>query len=240
MESNVRVFESALEMATVLAGEIKDLVITYKNQNKPFHIAVSGGNTPKILYEVLASEYNVSMPWDSLKIFFVDERCVPPEHPESNYGMCMRSLFSKVNIPGENIFRMMGEAEPRTEALRYASLVKSRLPDINSIPKFDLILLGLGEDGHTASIFPNQMSILQSDKICETTVHPQSDQRRITLTGQVINNAELVIFLVTGSNKSRIARSVIHERKRFYPASHIKPVSGKLIWMVDKAVARGM
>jgi len=240
METDIRIFENSLEMATELAGEIFALAVKAKEQKKYFNIALSGGNTPKIMFEVLASEYHHSMPWASINFFFVDERCVEPNNSESNYGMCFLSLFSKIQIPPENIHRIRGEADPELEVKRYSNEINDTIPKENGIPSFDLILLGLGEDGHTASIFPDQMSILQSDKICEPSVHPQSGQKRITLTGKVINNGKLILFMVTGSNKSRIARAVINESKRFYPASHIKPVSGKLSWLIDRAVARSL
>ncbi len=240
MAADIRIFENSLEMATVLAGEIFAMALKAKELKKYFNIALSGGNTPKIMFGLLASEYHDTMPWASINFFFVDERCVEPDNSESNYGMCFQTLFSKIQIPPDNIHRIRGEADPELEAQRYSAEINAILPLENGTPRFDLILLGLGEDGHTASIFPDQMRILQSDKICETSVHPQSGQKRISLTGKVINNAELILFMVTGSNKSRIARAVINESKRFYPASHIKPVSGKLSWLVDKAVARSL
>jgi 6-phosphogluconolactonase len=240
METEVRIFENGLELATVLAAEIEILAKNCKAQNRKLNIAFSGGNTPKTLFEVLASGHRETLPWADVNIFFVDERCVPPEHTESNYRMCLHSLFSKVSIPAANIHRIRGEADPESEAQRYSNEIESVLPKENNIPRFDLILLGLGEDGHTASIFPDQMGLLQSNIIYATSVHPQSGQKRIGLTGKVINAAEQVIFLVTGSNKSRITRAVADEKKRFYPASHIKPVNGKLSWYLDKAVSRSL
>jgi 6-phosphogluconolactonase len=240
MEADIRIFETPVELANVFAYEIQQLALDFQSRNKPMFIAFSGGNTPKMLFEILASDYANSMPWSSMHFFYVDERCVPPEHPESNYGMSSQTLFSKIQLPPENLHRIRGEAEPEEEAARYASEIRLNLPEENSIPIFDLVVLGLGEDGHTASIFPNQMGILQSDKICEVAIHPQSGQKRISLTGKEINSANWIVFLITGSNKSRIARSVINERKRFYPAAHIKPAKGKLSWFLDKSVARGL
>jgi 6-phosphogluconolactonase len=240
MEADIRIFETPVELANVFAHELHQLTLEYQNQNKTLFVALSGGSTPKILFNILATDFSNSIPWAIVHFFWADERCVPPDHPESNYGMCLDSLFSKIQIPPENLHRIRGEADPQIEAGRYASEINSFLPKENNIPRFDLIILGLGEDGHTASIFPNQMGILQSDNTCEIAVHPQSGQKRISLTGKVINSADWIVFLVTGSNKSRIARSVINERKRFFPASHIKPINGKLSWLLDKSVARGL
>ena len=240
MEADIRIFETPVELASAFARELYEMALRFHDQGKNMYVALSGGSTPNILYTILASDFSKTMPWSCIQFFWGDERCVPSGHPESNYGMSHASLFSKIEIPPANLHRIRGEADPQVEVLRYASEIKSTLPSENQVPIFDLIILGLGEDGHTASIFPNQMSILQSDKICEISVHPQSGQKRISLSGKVINSAGWIVFLVTGSNKSRIARSVINERKRFFPAAHISPVSGKLSWFLDKSVARGL
>jgi 6-phosphogluconolactonase len=240
MEAKIQIFETPLELANFFAQEIRAMVLDAQNKKKTMNMAISGGSTPGVLFNVLASEFSNSIPWKSVHFFWADERCVPSDHPESNYGVSFSILFSKIQIPSENIHRIRGEADPQIEVVRYASEINSLIPKENHIARFDLIILGLGEDGHTASIFPNQMGILQSDNTCEIAVHPQSGQKRISLTGKVINSAGMVVFLVTGSNKSRIARSVINERKQFFPASHIKPINGKLSWLLDKSVARGL
>jgi 6-phosphogluconolactonase len=240
MEADIRIFETPVDLASTFAGEIQELALGLQKSEKKIFVALSGGSTSKVLYNILATDFRSTIPWGAIHFFWVDERCVPVEHPESNYGMSTECLFSKIPIPAENLHRIRGEADPQIETLRYAKEINAFVPMENQCPRFDLIILGLGEDGHTASIFPDQMGVLQSDKTCETTIHPQSGQKRITLTGKVINSSAWIVFLVTGSNKSRIARSVIHERKRFYPASHIKPINGKLSWLLDKSVARGL
>jgi 6-phosphogluconolactonase len=240
MEADIRIFETPLELASVFAKELVSMAQDFQNQKRIMYVALSGGNTPKILFHLLARDFAEAMPWSNLHFFWGDERCVPSDNSESNYGMSLECLFSRIDIPFENIHRIRGEADPKIEVQRYASEINSVLPRENKMPRFDLIILGLGEDGHTASIFPNQMDILQSDNTCEIAVHPQSGQKRISLTGRVINSAGWIVFMVTGSNKSRIARSVINERKRFFPAAHIKPVNGKLSWLLDKSVARGL
>jgi 6-phosphogluconolactonase len=240
MEADIQIYETPVELANVFAHELFEKALDFQNRKGIMYVALSGGSTPKILFNILATDYNKSMPWNSIHFFWGDERCVPPDHPESNYGMSLHTLFSKIEIPAENLHRIRGEADPEIEARRYASEISSSLPEENNIPVFSLIILGLGEDGHTASIFPDQMGILQSNNICEVALHPKSGQKRISLSGKVINSAAWIVFLVTGSNKSRIARAVINERKRFYPAAHIKPKNGKLSWLLDKSVARGL
>ncbi len=170
-----------------------------------------------------------------MKIFFGDERCVPPDSEESNYKMANESLFKNISIPKENIFRIKGENDPIKETKRYEEVLKSNLLSLNGIPQFDLILLGLGEDGHTASIFPNQVNLFYSARLCEVAVHPQTKQKRITLTGKIINNAKHVVFLITGKNKANILSKIIdlNNSQGVYPASLVNPKNGKLTWFLD-------
>jgi len=237
MEPDIRIFENPLALAKDFAREIYQLALDHQQENKMMNIALSGGNTPTVLFNILASEYSSSMPWASIHFFWVDERCVSPVQADSNYRMSLESLLSKIVIPADNIHRIRGEAKPELEVQRYASEINSIVPKENLLPRFDLIILGLGEDGHTASIFPNQMGILQSDNICEMASHPQSGQQRISLTGKVINSATWIVFIATGNNKSRIVHSVLKEKKRFFPASHIHPIQGKLSWFLDRSAA---
>lgn len=202
-----------------------------------FTVALSGGSTPKAIFKYLAQNYKDKIPWNKIKFFWGDERCVPADHPDSNYLMTKENLFDKIEIPAENIFPVDGDNIPTDEAVRYSSIIKENVVMKDGFPKFNLILLGLGEDGHTASIFPNQMNLLNSENICEVAQHPALHQKRITLTGEVINNAEQTIFLVTGASKAKMVDMIINKRTDFEkpPASHIKPKHGKLIWMLDEA-----
>lgn len=204
------------------------------------HVAISGGTTPGIIFRALSAISTGRIHWERIHFYWVDERCVPPDDEDSNYRMASQALFSKVNLPAENINRIRGEEEPSGEAIRYGNLVRSKLPMKNGVPSFDLVMLGLGEDGHTASIFPDQMALLQSGNICEVAIHPKTGQKRITLCGKVINGAAHVWFIVTGKEKSRILRSVLLEKKRFFPAAHIHPNPGKLVWYLDQAAAGGL
>ena len=170
-------------------------------------------------------------------MFWGDERCVPPDNSESNFGMTKKYLLNFIDIPEKNVHRIYGENNPETEMIRYSEEIKKIVPSKNGFPDFNLIILGLGEDGHTASIFPDQMQVLDSYKICEVTIHPQTSQKRITLTGKAINNSERIVFLITGIGKEEIVKKVIEERKKIFPAEFINPVSGKLQYFIDSNAA---
>lgn len=232
----IQISKSIDELSEYFAQLLIDRVNNKKND---FHIALSGGSTPKSIFEYLAAHHQNTIHWNKVKFYWGDERCVPPTDSESNYKMADENLLSKVSIPKENIFRIKGESDPNEEAIRYSQLIKDNLKLINDTPIFDLIMLGLGEDGHTASIFPNHINLLQSDNICEVAIHPSSGQKRITLTGKTINNAHNIIFIVTGKNKSKIINDILNNKieSKNYPASFIKPMNGKLIWLLDNEAA---
>ena len=209
---------------------------------KEAHIALSGGSTPKIVFDVLAENYSDKINWSKVFLYWGDERCVPPEDDQSNFRMTMEHLLSKIDIPAKNVYRIKGENKPEYEAVRYASVLEKELPKSDKIPQFDLVILGMGDDGHTASIFPHEIDLWHSKKYCEVAVHPDSGQKRVTITGQLINNAQEVVFLVTGNNKKTKVREVIHQEGDFksYPASLVEPKSGRLFWFLDKEAAAGL
>lgn len=237
MEPSVKIFETPLALAKRAAEEFYRIVNKYVSRQKDIYIALSGGNTPKLLFETLAENYKEKIKWEFINFFWVDERCVPPDNMDSNYGMTKRYLLDKINISGSNIHRIKGEDEPVNEVLRYSKEVAITVPMERGLPQFDLILLGLGIDGHTASIFPNQMQLLESEKIYETAVQPETKQERITLTGKVINNAKQVYFLVSGIDKALVLSRLLQDGGSSYPATHIKPTNGKPFWLIDKDAA---
>jgi len=242
MANNLHIYETPEDTARAVAEMILKNVKEKNKQSIPFNIALSGGNTPKLLFTLLANEFSDRMLWHILRLFWVDERCVAPTHAESNFGMAYQSLLVNVPIPDANIFRMQGEANPEKEALRYQALLEKELPMQNGFPQFDLVLLGLGDDGHTASIFPDDMSLLQSELAVGVGVHPVSGQKRITLTGRTIRQAENVIFLVTGTSKAAILRQIIQRESVFenYPASHVYSKSGAADFYLDYAAAKDL
>ena len=201
-------------------------------------IALSGGNTPKLLYKIMADKFSGKISWNKINFYWTDERCVPSDSNESNFGEADRILFLKLNC-NLNLYMIKGESDPVTEAERYSELLKKNLPLRNAFPEFDIILLGMGEDGHTASIFPGQSELLRTEKYCDVSVNPISKQSRITITGRVINNADRVFFLVTGSNKSKVIKE-ISERGNdslVYPAAFVSQSNGEINWYLDSQAA---
>ena len=203
------------------------------------HIALSGGSTPRIVFDELASNFQGDIDWSGVHLYWGDERCVEPTDDQSNYKMTVEHLISKIAIPEENIHRIKGENEPEYEAKRYAELLEECLPKAENMPQFDLVILGMGDDGHTASIFPHEIALWHSEKYCEVAVHPDSGQRRVTLTGQIINNADSVVFLVTGESKAEKFTEIKNQTGNYenYPARLVDPSSGRLFWFVDEAAA---
>lgn len=235
MKNKLYIFKSPEELAHEFANRLMSWVENHSGDE--FHLAISGGKTPDLLFDILAEKYADSVLWQKIHFWWVDERMVSPTHPESNFGVVQNLLFSKISIPEENIHRIKGENTPEEEAFSYSAQIQEKLHSENSWPVFDLIILGMGDDGHTASIFPDQMKLLVSEKICEVATHPVSGQKRVTLTGKVINNAEKICFLVTGSNKAKRLNEIfdIQPEAVCLPASHIKSEEGIPEWYVDEA-----
>jgi 6-phosphogluconolactonase len=204
---------------------------------KHFSVALSGGSTPKLLFQLWADEYQGKIDWSEVHFFWGDERCVPPDDSESNYGVCKALLLDHIDIPAKNIHRIKGEDDPVKEAKRYALEIDDNTDEVNDLPAFDLIILGMGDDGHTASIFPHQMELLTANKPTVVAQHPTSEQKRISLSGTLINNAKQVAFLVTGAKKQEKLAAILNRapKAKAYPAAHIKPTNGELHWFVDEA-----
>jgi len=237
MTRNLHIFKSPEELANQFADQLMSWV--EKHSGNSFNLAISGGKTPDLLFSVLAAKYADSSLWQKIHFWWVDERMVPPSNPESNFGVAKKLLFSKISIPEENIHRIKGENAPEEEALSYSAQIQENLPQHDSWPVFDLILLGMGDDGHTASIFPDQLELLHSSHICEVAIQPQSGQKRVTLTGKTISSAKKVCVLVTGSNKAERLAEIWNnpEKANQLPASHIQPENGDLEWYLDESAA---
>jgi len=238
MSHSVRVFSAREALAQTFAAIlIKDL-----DRIEPDHyytIALSGGSTPEYIFRYLSENYAERISWEKLLVFWGDERCVPPEDGESNYRMAYENLLQNVPIPDANIFRIKGEDDPATEARQYSELVSSMVPEYRGIPQFDLMLLGLGDDGHTASIFPDRPDLFISSQLFEVAVRPGTKQKRITATGRLINNSSKIYYIVTGKGKASIVAEIIGGKSGsvLYPASRVMPASGHLVWMLDTAAA---
>lgn len=239
MPTNLKIYSTPEELARELAIEF--LAELQKNYNaaQMMTIALSGGSTPALLFREL-SLYSQRPDWGCVKLFWSDERMVPPDHPQSNYGLAKRLLLDELPIPAQNIFRMPGEIPAEEAVEKYMALIRQEVPAAeNGIPQFDWILLGLGEDGHTASLFPGSESLQITDKICVTTAHPGSGQPRLTFTLPLINQARKIAFLVTGVSKSRVVTDILKQRPSAsnYPAAAVQPLKGELYWYLDKAAA---
>lgn len=223
--------------ANVVAADFTRFFLELLAGKEHFTVALSGGSTPKLLFQLWADQYRTVIDWSKIHFFWGDERCVPPNHEESNYGVTKQLLLNHVAIPGENIHRVIGEADPEAEAIRYSAEISDNTEELDGFPVFDLVILGMGSDGHTASIFPHQMDLLEAEKFSAVAIHPDTGQKRVTLTGPVINRANTVVFLVTGESKQEKVRSIFgrEEDAKLYPAAHILPQSGDLHWFLDEA-----
>jgi len=234
---DVKIFNSSEELSEEFAQLLKNEV---SSADKQFNLVLSGGSTPKNIFRYLSDNYKDQINWSKINFFWGDERCVPPNHDQSNYKMVNESLLSNINVIEENIFRIKGEDNPVKEANRYSEIInKTVLKKNNNKPVFDLIMLGLGEDGHTASIFPNQLDLIDDENICTFAIHPETKQKRITLTGKIINNSKNIIFIVTGKKKSQVVADIIKNKivAEKYPAYYIRPVNGNLYWFLDNEAA---
>ena len=226
------IFDTPAQVAEAFAEHF----IKSSKAKAPFHIALSGGSTPKLLFDLLAEKYNDQIDWSDIHLWWGDERCVAPDDDDSNYKMTKEHLLDAIDIAPTNIHRVKGEDEPKMEATRYGHEIKNTLPDSNGLPQFDMIILGMGADGHTASIFPHEIHLLDDPNTCAVATHPDSGQVRVTLTGDVINNAREVAFLVTGASKAEKVKAIFEKTGDYmhFPAAHISP-SGTLHWFLDKA-----
>ena len=232
----MKIFSDAGEMAEAVAFELFRMI---KNSRQRFDIALSGGSTPKLFFDVLASQYASKIPWERIHFWWGDERCVPPSDEESNYGMTLKHLFSKIAMDESQIHRIKGELAPENAKGEYIKEIQSHLNERQNWPVFDLIILGMGSDGHTASIFPHEMELLESDEICAVATHPESGQKRISLTGHVINNANRIYFLISGKSKAKRISEMMNNLKKAgkLPAFHIEPRQGKIVFFLDQAAA---
>ncbi|HEX9666674.1 MAG TPA: 6-phosphogluconolactonase [Thermodesulfobacteriota bacterium] len=240
MKTEIYIFNDREELADRLASDFQRAVENSKNEGKGIFIALSGGSTPRIFFEKLSKPpYDKGVSWSNVNLFWGDERCVPPDDEQSNFKMANDTFISKVNIPSQNVHRIIGENPPAVEVERYAKEIQKNLPSNNGFPEFDWIFLGMGTDGHTASLFPNAPTLKETKSVCVVAEHPETGQKRISLTPPVINNAKRVSFLVAGEEKAKVLKQILYkgDSPLPYPASKINPEKGILEWYLDKAAA---
>jgi 6-phosphogluconolactonase len=238
MDAEIVVVADAEALAREAARRFVDLAREAAGSRERFSVALSGGSTPGRLFRLLAEKpYRAQIPWEQVYFFWGDERCVPPDDPESNYRLVEEALIAHVPIPPENVHRMSGELEAGVAAQAY----EGRLQDFfcGPRPRFDLVLLGLGEDGHTASLFPGSPLLDERERLAAPAMATYQDRpaQRVTLTLPAINTARQVLFLVTGQAKAEVVQAVIAGPAGRYPAQRIQPTAGQLTWLLDAAAA---
>ncbi len=225
---NTIIFNTAQNAVEKIAEEFK----TYSEQNRPVHISLSGGSTPKLLFKTLAQEpYKSQIQWKNLHFWWGDDRMVPPQDPESNYGEVQKLLFDHIQIPAENIHRIRGEEPVESELKRFEQELRAVIP--NGV--FDWIILGMGTDGHTASLFPHQTDF-NDPNLAVIAKHPETGQIRISKTAKLIEQAKRITYLVTGASKAEILKEIqtTPAENLPYPAARIKATNGVTEWYLDK------
>lgn len=225
-------------MELAAAQEITQIMRAAVKERGVCHLGLSGGETPRRVYRLLGSHpLRGQIGWESVHMFFSDERMVPPDDTRSNYGMVKHELLSAVRIPPANVHRIKGELEPGIAAKHYDMELKKMFP--NGKTEFDLLTLGLGEDGHTASLFPGTAAVSEDSVFATSLSLPHLDSRRVTLTFRSINSAHRILFLVSGRQKSEIVRQIFEtdQPSLALPASCVRPTDGFISWFFDQEAA---
>ena len=240
--SQVRIVPDLDALSREAADEFVKLVQQQAQGSRRFSVALTGGSTPRQLYSLLASEpYRNRIPWECVHVFWGDERCVAPDHPDSNFRMAHEVLLSRVPIPPENIHRVPAEeGDPASVATTYERTVRTffQLRE-GALPEFDLVLLGLGEDGHTASLFPRSAALQERQHLVTATTGGVPHLPRVTLTIPVLNYARRLLWLVTGAQKAAVVQAVLEgvEQSEDLPARLVHPRQGASLWLLDQAAA---
>ena len=226
------------ENADILCEELAEALPIPTSISEPIHIALSGGSTPTLFFEKMAAIDDPDV-FKNTHFYWVDERHVPEDDPESNYGIFRRLLVDTGIVPVKNVHPIKYHADIHQMAANYEQELRKHVPFMDGYPLFDEIILGVGEDGHTASIFPDRLDLFETTDIVATTRHPVTGQGRVTLTGNTINNCYGVSVLCTGAKKRRILDEVLRENKPEYPISHVKlrPFAS-VIFKLDLAASR--
>ena len=240
---DIRIHRDSQAWAEAAAEFVLEVGKEAVRTNGRFLIALSGGTTPETLYRALTSPaFADRFDWSRTIFFFSDERCVPPDDPRSNYALAKKILLIPLNIMPSQVYRMAGESsDPLAAAFEYEQqlrLVTKTSPSAQ--PSLDLILLGLGEDGHTASLFPGASILQDRQRVIAATQSPKDPPNRLTMTLAAINRASVILFLVTGAGKAGVVRAILDPRteaERQLPAAMVSPEEGRLIWFLDRAAA---
>ena len=237
--SNIRICADKAKLAQAAADYVVDCYREALGTYGDFAIALSGGSTPRTLFQLLADSAGAgAIDWSKVQVFWGDERTVPPDHPDSNYRMARETLFDHVPLPADNIHRIPAELPPEQAAQAYEATLRQFF-ESRVGGRFDLILLGMGDDGHTASLFPHTAALDETERLVVANDVPQLNTRRITLTYPVINRAAHVMFLVSGASKTAVLKAVLEgpSRPHDLPSQRVQPVNGDLVWLVDQDAA---
>lgn len=236
--SEVKTFESVEKLNIFAAEQFVEIAKDSIEKRGVFTVALSGGSTPKKLYALLATEpFRSQIEWQKIQFFFGDERFVPKDSEESNYRMANENLFSKVEIPTENIHRFVPE---NGDAKAVAEMMENEIREVfelkeNKFPQFDLVFLGMGGDGHTASLFPETTALTENERIVVENYVPKFETFRLTFTFPTINNARNIIFLIAGADKAETLHEVLEGKfqPEKFPSQAVKPINGRLIFLTD-------
>jgi 6-phosphogluconolactonase len=240
-QPEIRIVNTPAELFQAAATEFTTLALQAVQSRGRFSVALSGGSTPKTLYALLASGSLPNIPWEKIFFFFGDERFVPPDHPDSNYRMAREAgLFAKV--PDDHVFRLRTEEKDAdTAALQYEQTVQRFFGlQPGEFPRFDLVFLGLGPDGHTASLFPGTAALNEKSRLVVANWVDKFQTYRITLTLPVLNRAACVLFLISGADKANIVREVLKNANANLPSQKVRPADGRLLWLLDRGAASGL
>jgi 6-phosphogluconolactonase len=239
----IRILTTPQELFAAAAETVAQLAAEAVEDRDRFTIALSGGSTPKNLFTLLATNARTSLPWDRMFFFWSDERHVPPTDPDSNYRMADEAMLSKVPVPAENVFRFQAEnPDAAAVAEAYEETIRKFFQQESGIPSFDLILLGMGPDGHTASLFPGTDALQEKSRLVAANWVEKLKTSRLTFTLPLLNAARNVMFLVSGTDKAAMLKTVLEEDVpgEQYPAKLVRPTAGKLIWTLDRAAASAL
>lgn len=234
MGVDVKILPDSVALAQTAAQEFHKVAEAAVQERGRFSVALSGGNTPRAIYSLLASEHK-ELPWDRIHVFFGDERHVPPDHPDSNFRMASESLLSKLPIPENNVHRVRAELDADVAATEYEQeLVNFFHLGNQEMPRFDLVFLGIGEDGHTASLFPGSNALTETSRRVVANWVEKFKSFRITFTFPVLNHSAEIVFLISGADKAQILSEVLRPGAQKYPAQGVQPENGRLLWLVDQ------
>ncbi|MDP9160093.1 MAG: 6-phosphogluconolactonase [Acidobacteriota bacterium] len=238
-EQEIHIFRDQASLFQSAAGMIAEIANAAVADHGRFTFVLSGGSSPKGLFTLLAGGKVPPIPWNKAYFFWGDERHVPPDDPESNYRMARESMLTKLGVPEDHIFRVHSEdASAESAARNYEEQIKSSF-NLNpgEFPRFDLVLLGMGPDGHTASLFPLSGALQEKSHLVVANWVEKFKTDRITMTFPVLNNAATAMFLATGEEKAPILREVLENSASGLPAQKVRPTSGKLVWILDESAA---